>query len=204
MDSVRLLGDSVPKQGIRALIVFNDALDLGWNLKHPSIKLPKRGNAKRARRQAPTVSRHCILAVEKASIDGDQPCGIRLFWSRYLLTALASLRFADTIEIALTFTTDTALAVRSADQKNPRWEHIWRATPRVGFQSNGAWVSLLCGYWETAKPSKEGRYRYLFPYFNPIVWNWLQPKGIARRYPGGAHAVRGFPGIHKSVKTTHG
>ena len=200
LDSIRLRGDSAPQQGLRALTVFNEALELGWNLKHPSIKLAKRDNPRRARRQPPPVPLEFILAVEKTACDGDQPFGIRLFCSCYLLTVLASLRFADALEIELMFKSDTALACRSVDQKNPRGELIWRATPRVGFQSNGAWLNPLWKYWGEVKPSKEGRYRYLFPYFSPawgIDYNRRGSHGATQAALTRVETRLGFPKVAK-------
>ena len=91
-------GDSAPRQGLRALTVPNEALELGWNLKNPFIKLAKRDNPKRKRKKSPTAPLDIALAAERAAIDGDQPAGIRWFCSVFLLTALAPLRFADKIE----------------------------------------------------------------------------------------------------------
>ena len=91
-------GDSAPQQGLQALTVFDEALELGWDLKILAIKLAKRDNLKRRRKQAPAVSLDFALAVERTAIDGDQPAGIRWFCSVFLLTALAPLRFADKIE----------------------------------------------------------------------------------------------------------
>ena len=75
LDLARLRGDSAPQQGLRALTVLDEALELGWGLKHPSIRLAKRDNPRRARRQAPTVSLEFTLSVEKLAAEGTQTTG---------------------------------------------------------------------------------------------------------------------------------
>ena len=200
LDSIRKRGDSAPQQGLHALTVYNETLELGWNLEHPAIKTAKRDNKKRLRKQAPAVPLEFIIAVEKAATEASQKTGVRLFCSCYLLTVLASLRFADTVEIDAMFKTDTVLAGRSIDQKNPRGGNIVWATPRVGIYSNGAWLNPLWKYWEKVQPKKDGKYRYLFPHFSPnwdIDYNRKGSHGVIQATLTRLELLLGFPKLLK-------
>ena len=83
LDTLRARGGSVPQQGMHALTVFSEALELERNLTHPAIKGSKKDNPKRLRKQAPSAPLEFILAVEATSIDSHQCGGIRLFSSLF-------------------------------------------------------------------------------------------------------------------------
>ena len=55
LDALRARWDSVPQQGMHALTVFNESLELNLNLEHPAIKISKKDNPQKAA-QASTVS----------------------------------------------------------------------------------------------------------------------------------------------------
>ena len=84
----------------------------------------------------------------------------------FLLQIFAALRFADTIEIAEMWISETAFGGRSVDQKDPIGPLIEWATVRQGIRADGAWHIPVLGYWEIYKQS-EGKYRFLRPYFSP-------------------------------------
>ena len=199
LDALRTRGDSAPQQGIHALTVFNEALELSFNLNHPAIKVSKKDNPGRNRKQSPGVPLEFILAVGKAASDSSQCWGKRLFCSIYLVMVFMSLRFPDALEVETISKTDTALAGRSVDQKNPTGELLSWEAPRAGISSNGAWVNPVYKYWGKVKP-KEKRYRYLSPHFQPDLGVGYNRRGSAGVIQAALTRLEQFLGFHKLLK----
>ena len=80
VDSAREHGGPVPTQGVRALTVFDEELELP-HTKRPAIRLDKMDNLRRTRKQAPVVSLGFFIMVGK-TIDIDQPRKVRLVSQR--------------------------------------------------------------------------------------------------------------------------
>ena len=92
---------------------------------------------------------------------------MRLFGSAFLLMAFASIRFADAIEVEVTWRSKTAVCGRSVDQENPSGPLIQWAAVRKGMRSDGAWLNPISGYWGKFKPPGAGEYQWLMPYVSP-------------------------------------
>ena len=189
LDSLRSRGGTAPGAAFHALILYNEVLELHWNLAHPSIKVDKRDHRWRSRRRAPTVPFEFLAKLDAIASSKDQNSGLRLFCSMFLLMIHAASRFADTLEILTIERTKTVLRGRSVDQKDPTGPLIAWAAQREGITSKGAWINPLLGYWEKYKPAKD-EYRYLFPYFST---KW-EPKYSRPAIDGVMH----YPGVEKS------
>ena len=116
LDSVRVRGDTVPNESMRAITLFNDVLELHWNLEHPSIKVGKKDGRERVPNRAPTVPFEFVVKLGKIASSKDHNYGLRLFCSLFLLLIHSSLRFADVIEVLTIERTKTVIRGRSVDQ----------------------------------------------------------------------------------------
>ena len=160
-------GPSVPPMGRYALVVFCEALGISMPLEHPAVikgaKVPKP-----SAKHAPPLAVEFLVELETQAIKRENPEGLRIYCSLFLLMTLASLRFADTADVSALWLTDTAVCGVSLNHKDKMGrENSW-ATPSSGFHSGGGWTRPLMRLWEKLKPRK-GKYTWLFPHVTP---NW--------------------------------
>ena len=99
-----------------------------------------------------------IIDLERVTMDGGCPMGMRFYASAYLLTVFASLRFSDCKAIFEIWETDTAICGRSIDLKLKRMPIITWATPNQGIQSDGKWFPPLFQVWKKCPPLEGGRH----------------------------------------------
>ena len=157
-------GPSVPAMGRYALVVFSEALGVDLPLNHPAVvkgtKIPKP-----SAKHAPPLTVEFLVALETQAINRENPEGLRVYCSLFLLLTLASLRFADTADVSELRVTETAVCGVSVNHKDKCGrENSW-ATPKSGFHSDGGWTRPLMRNWDKLKP-KKGKYTYLFPHVN--------------------------------------
>ena len=154
-------GQTVPQMGKYCLMVFSEALDVLIPPTHPAvIKAAKIRKA--APQQAPAAPLGFIFRIGKEARIRENPEGLRIYCSLTFILAMASLRFADTSEVARLFVSESAVIGVSIDPKDKDGSEMTCETPANGINSEGAWVRPLIRLWGAIEP-RAGKYTFLFP-----------------------------------------
>ena len=146
-DRARQRGESAPNASMRALTVFNEALELNLPLKNPAVEVEKTDNKKRKQMRPPMGPPEFIIKLEEIARDKSKHYGLRLFCASFLLQVFASLRFSDAVEIETMRRTKASFCGRCVGQKGPAGPHIVRAAVRLGIHPNGARIDPVVAYW---------------------------------------------------------
>ena len=145
-------------------MVVSDVLGVDPPLGNPAVLAASRVKRSRPVRQASRIPFELLLAFERDAACGDHPFGFQLYCASFLLMAMASIRFADTMDVLSLWRSDSALFGRPINHKDKQGELMTWATPLSGLATKGAWAETLLAYCEMVKPDPEGgKYVRLFP-----------------------------------------